>query len=71
MCTFKRKVFGVGTFRFCSFLLSESYCDKNCFYFHLPSEMVDGWKFRAEKAGVSISKFVVDRVEGSIRKKEG
>lgn len=33
--------------------------------------MFDGWKSRAEKAGVSISKFVVDRVEGSIRKIEG
>jgi predicted RNase H-like nuclease (RuvC/YqgF family) len=41
-------------------------------YVYLPSlEMVDGWKLRADKAGVSISKFVVDRIEDSIRKEEG
>jgi predicted RNase H-like nuclease (RuvC/YqgF family) len=38
-------------------------------YVYLPSlEMADGWKRRANEAGVSISKFVVDRVEDSISK---
>ncbi len=41
-------------------------------YVYLPSlEMVEDWKRRAEKAGVSISKFVVERVEDSIRREEG
>ena len=41
-------------------------------YVYLPSlEMVDSWKLKADKAGVSISKFVVDRVEDAIRKEEG
>jgi len=41
-------------------------------YVYLPSlGMVEDWKRRAEKAGVSISKFVVERVEDSIRKEEG
>jgi bacterioferritin (cytochrome b1) len=34
-------------------------------------EMVDDWKRRAEKAGVSLSKFVIERVEESIRREEG
>jgi predicted RNase H-like nuclease (RuvC/YqgF family) len=34
-------------------------------------EMVDDWKRRAEKAGVSLSKFVTERVEESIRREEG
>jgi predicted RNase H-like nuclease (RuvC/YqgF family) len=34
-------------------------------------EMVEDWKHRAEKAGVSLSKFVIERVEGSIRREEG
>jgi len=41
-------------------------------YVYLPSlEMVVDWKRRADKAGVSISKFVVERVEDSIRREEG
>ena len=41
-------------------------------YVYLPSlEMVEDWKERARKAGVSISKFVLERVEDSIRKEEG
>ena len=39
---------------------------------YLPSfEMVEDWKRRAEKAGTSISKFVLERVEDSIRQEEG
>jgi predicted RNase H-like nuclease (RuvC/YqgF family) len=34
-------------------------------------EMVYDWKRRAEKAGVSLSKFVIERVEESIRREEG
>jgi len=45
---------------------------KRAVYVYLPSEnMVEGWKNRAEKAGVSVSKFVFDRVEDSIRREEG
>jgi len=41
-------------------------------YVYLPSlEMVEDWKQRAEKSGFSISKFVVERVEDSIRREEG
>jgi len=41
-------------------------------YVYLPSlEMVEDWKRRAEKGGVSISKFVIERVEESIRREEG
>jgi hypothetical protein len=41
-------------------------------YVHLPSlEIVEDWKRRAEKAGVSVSKFVIERVEDSIRREEG
>lgn len=41
-------------------------------YVYLPSlEMVEDWKGRAERAGVSISKFVMERVEDSIRREEG
>ena len=41
-------------------------------YVYLPSlEMVEDWKRRAERAGVSISKFIVERVEDSIRREEG
>lgn len=41
-------------------------------YVYLPSlEMVEEWKSGADKAGVSISKFVVDRVEDSIRREVG
>ncbi|MBC7131090.1 hypothetical protein H5T51_07740, partial [Candidatus Bathyarchaeota archaeon] len=38
----------------------------------LPSlEMVEDWKRRAERAGGTLSKFVVERVEDSIRREEG
>lgn len=41
-------------------------------YVYLPSlEMVRDWKSRAEKTGVSTSKFVIERVEDSIRREEG
>ena len=41
-------------------------------YVYLPSlEMVDEWKQRADKTGTSISKFVIERVEDSIRREEG
>jgi predicted RNase H-like nuclease (RuvC/YqgF family) len=41
-------------------------------YVYLPSlEMVEDWKRRAERAGTSISKFVVERVEDSMRREEG
>ena len=41
-------------------------------YVYLPSlEMIDDWKLRARKSGMSISKFVVDRVEGSTRREDG
>jgi hypothetical protein len=41
-------------------------------YVYLPSfEMVQDWKQRAEKGGVSISKFVIERVEESLRREEG
>ena len=41
-------------------------------YVYLPSlEMAEDWKQRAEKGGVSISKFVIERVEESIRREEG
>jgi len=33
--------------------------------------MVEDWKRRAERAGVSLSKFVIERVEDSIRREEG
>ncbi len=45
---------------------------KRAIYVYLPSQkMADGWKSRAEKAGTSISKFVNDRVEDSIRRDDG
>jgi len=41
-------------------------------YVYLPSlEMVENWKRRAERAGVSLSKFVVERVLDSIRREDG
>ena len=41
-------------------------------YVYLPSqEMVEDWKGRAEKAGISISRFVIERVEDSIKHEEG
>jgi len=45
---------------------------KRAIYVYLPSEkMVEDWKSGADKAGVSISKFVLDRVEDSVRKEDG
>ena len=45
---------------------------KRAIYVYLPSEkMVEDWKNSADKAGVSVSKFVMERVEDSIRKEEG
>jgi len=41
-------------------------------YVYLPSiGMVKDWKSKADKAGVSISKFVMDRVGDSLKKEEG
>jgi translation initiation factor 2B subunit (eIF-2B alpha/beta/delta family) len=41
-------------------------------YVYLPSfEMAEDWKQRAEKGGVSISKFVIERVEESVGREEG
>ena len=41
-------------------------------YVYLPStKMAGDWKSRAEKAGISISKFVMDRVEDSLKREEG
>ena len=45
---------------------------KRAIYVYLPSQqMTEDWKRRADKAGTSISKFVIDKVEDSIRKEEG
>ena len=41
-------------------------------YVYLPSiEMVKNWKERAKRAGMSLSKFIIERVEDSIRREEG
>jgi hypothetical protein len=41
-------------------------------YVYLPSmEMTESWKSGANRAGVSVSKFVMDRVEDSMRREEG
>jgi predicted transcriptional regulator len=41
-------------------------------YVYLPSlDMVKDWKERAKKSGISISRFVIERVEDSIRREEG
>lgn len=41
-------------------------------YVYLPSiEMVDKWKRLADDVGVSISKFVIEHVENSLRQEEG
>jgi predicted transcriptional regulator len=41
-------------------------------YVYPPSlKITEDWKNRAEKAGTSISKFVIERVEDSIRREEG
>ena len=45
---------------------------KRAVYVYLPSlRMVEDWKGRASRAGASISKFVVERVDDSIRREEG
>ena len=41
-------------------------------YIYLPSfGMLEDWKKRSQAANTSLSKFVIDRVEDSIRKDEG
>jgi len=41
-------------------------------YVYLPSlEMVEDWKRRSERSGASVSKFVTERVEDSIRREDG
>ena len=41
-------------------------------YIYLPSlEMAEDWKRRAERAGVSLSRFVIERVEDSVKREEG
>jgi hypothetical protein len=45
---------------------------KRAIYVYLPSQkMAEDWKSRADKAGSSVSKFVIDRVEDSLRNEEG
>lgn len=45
---------------------------KRAIYVYLPSEkMAEDWKSRAEKSGSSISKFVIDRVEDSLKNENG
>ena len=45
---------------------------KRAIYVYLPTQkMVEDWKNKALKAGSSISKFVIDRVEDSIQKEKG
>lgn len=44
---------------------------KRAIYIYLPSvEMADEWKELAEKAGVPISKFVIEHVENSLRQED-
>ncbi len=41
-------------------------------YVYLPSlEMAQDWKDRSKKAGTSISKYVIERVEDSFRREDG
>jgi hypothetical protein len=41
-------------------------------YVYLPSlEMTQDWKNRSKKAGTSISKYVIERVEDSFRREDG
>ena len=41
-------------------------------YVYLPSlGMVEDWRRRAERAGISLSKFIIERVEDSIRQEGG
>jgi len=45
---------------------------KRAIYVYLPSEtMAQNWKNKADQAGTSISKFVIDKVEDSIRQEQG
>jgi hypothetical protein len=45
---------------------------KRAIYVYLPSQkMAKNWKTRADKAGSSTSKFVIDRVEDSINREAG
>jgi len=45
---------------------------KRAIYVYLPSEsMAENWKNKADKTGTSISKFVIDKVEDSIRQEQG
>ena len=45
---------------------------KRLIYVYLPSQkMAEDWKNKADKAGTSLSKFVIDKVEDSIKKEEG
>jgi len=45
---------------------------KRAIYVYLPTQkMAEDWKNKADKAGTSISKFVIDKVEDSIKKEEG
>lgn len=45
---------------------------RRAIYVYPPSlEIAEDWKSRASKAGTSISKFVIERVEDSIRREEG
>ena len=45
---------------------------KRAIYVYLPSQkMAEEWKKRADKAASSISKFVIDRVEDSLRTEDG
>jgi len=45
---------------------------KRAIYVYLPSlEMAEDWKRRAAKAGTSISRYVTERVQDSIRREEG
>jgi hypothetical protein len=45
---------------------------KRAIYVYLPSiEMVEDWKQRVAQANTSISKFVIEKVEDSIRRDEG
>jgi hypothetical protein len=45
---------------------------KRAVYVYLPSEkMTDDWKNKADKTGTSISKFVIDEVEDTLRQEQG
>lgn len=45
---------------------------KRAIYVYLPSQaMAENWKNQADQAGTSISKFVIDKVEDSLRQEQG